>query len=251
MALWEDVTAVKGMAALHLCRRLRIQYKTAYVLLQKLREAVGARRATTLLQGNVEIDGKYVGGRLRKANKKKDRKDGRKAENQNGKKMCVLSIREINKDAPNRTLTRVVLSENAKDAWAFVRDHVHPDAYLVSDEHKSYNDLVGLVTARRVNHSKQYQEEDGTNSNQIESFFSRVQKAYAGINHHYSRKYLDWYMAMIAWKEDTRYMGLHWQLSHLLGVVTTRPTSRNLCGYWQGAAHRIRDQIWVDGKPRG
>lgn len=90
MAIWEDVTAVKGLAALHLCRKLRVQYKTAYVLLQKLREAVGARREAMMLQGRVEIEGKYVGGRLRKANEKKNRKDGRQRQNQNGKKMCVL-----------------------------------------------------------------------------------------------------------------------------------------------------------------
>jgi hypothetical protein len=44
MAIWEEITAAKGMAALHLSRKLNVQYKTAYVLLQKLREVVGLRR---------------------------------------------------------------------------------------------------------------------------------------------------------------------------------------------------------------
>ncbi len=44
MAIWEEITAAKGMAALHLGRKLNVQYKTAYVLPQKLREAVGLRR---------------------------------------------------------------------------------------------------------------------------------------------------------------------------------------------------------------
>ncbi|UIY32130.1 transposase (plasmid) [Neorhizobium galegae] len=78
MAIWEEITAAKGMAALHLSRKVNVQYKTAYVLLQKLREAVGLRRDAIKLHGVVQIDGKYVGGVLRKANKKEDRKDGRK-----------------------------------------------------------------------------------------------------------------------------------------------------------------------------
>nr|WP_245446555.1 transposase [Neorhizobium sp. T25_27] len=45
----------------------------------------------------------------------------------------------------------------------------------MADEHKAYDDLVGLVAMHRVNHSLQYQEDDGTNSNVIESFFSRVE----------------------------------------------------------------------------
>ena len=53
------------------------------------------------LHGLVQIDGKYVGGVLRTANKKKKRKDGRKKENQSGKRMCVLALREANRHAPN------------------------------------------------------------------------------------------------------------------------------------------------------
>lgn len=97
MPVWEDITAAKGMAALHLTRKLNVQYKTAYELLQKLREAVGNRRDAMKLHGLLQIDGKYVGGVLRKANKKEKRKDGRKRENQNGKRMCVLALREANR----------------------------------------------------------------------------------------------------------------------------------------------------------
>ncbi|MBB3320469.1 IS1595 family transposase [Rhizobium sp. BK181] len=155
MAIWEEVTTAKGMAALHLSLKLNVQYKTAYVLLQKLREAVGLRRDAIRLQGTVQIDGKYVGGVLRKANKKEERKDGRKKENQNGKRMCVLALREANRHAPNRTLTRVIMDENGKDAWAAVAKHVDPKALLIADEHKAYDDLIGLVQLTRVNHSMQ------------------------------------------------------------------------------------------------
>jgi hypothetical protein len=174
MAVWEEITAAKGTAALHLSLKLNVQYKTAYVLLQKLRQAVGLRRDAIELQGTVQIDGKYVGDVLRKANKKEERKDGRKKENQNGKRMCVLALREANRHAPNRTLTRV---ENGREAWAAVAKHVDPKALLSADEHKAYDDLIGLVQLTRANHSLQYQEENGTNSNVIESFFSRVEKA--------------------------------------------------------------------------
>ncbi|WP_172723862.1 transposase [Neorhizobium sp. T25_27] len=61
----------------------------------------------------MQIDGKYVGGVLRKANKQEERKE----ENQNGKRMCVLALREANRHAPNRTLTRVIMDDNGKDAW--------------------------------------------------------------------------------------------------------------------------------------
>jgi hypothetical protein len=33
-----------------------------------------------------------------------------------------------------------------------------------------------------VNHSEAYQTEDGTNTNHVESFFSRIQRVYVGIH---------------------------------------------------------------------
>ncbi|TPK85451.1 transposase [Mesorhizobium sp. B2-4-17] len=38
-AIWMSVNAVKGMAALHLSRELGVQYKTAWVLSLKIKEA--------------------------------------------------------------------------------------------------------------------------------------------------------------------------------------------------------------------
>lgn len=165
-------------------------------------------------------------------------------------KRVVNSRHEARSPEAARQLSRSgPIHENGKDAWAAVAKHVDPKALLIADEHKAYDDLIGLVQLTRVNHSLQYQEDDGTNSNVIESFFSRVEKAYKGVNHRFSMKYLDWYMAMLSWKEDTRYMGLRWQFADLLRTITSRPTSRNLCGYWQCAAQNIVDQVWLQGEP--
>lgn len=53
-------------------------------------------------------------------------------------------------------------------------------------------------------------------------------------------------MAMVAWKEDTRHMGLRWQLADVLRTVTHRTPSDHLCGYWQGASERIEDQVQTE-----
>ncbi len=249
MALWEEVKAVKGMSALHLTRSLQIEYKTALVLFLKLRQAVSFRRERMLLWGSVQIDGKYALGHIKPENKKEDRIDRRRKQNQNGKRRCALSVREHNPGAPNRTFTVVVSEENAPAAWALSRDHVAQGAVIIADEHSSYDDLKGLAVLRRVNHSQAYEAEDGTNTNAIESFFARVERSYVGIHHRFSTKYLDWYVATLAWKEDTRYMGPRWQLADLLRTVTHRPVSKDLKGYWQGAAQRIEDQIWDPNAP--
>src|SRR5579862_3436577 len=70
------VNGAKGHSALQLSRDLDCQYKSAYVLAHKIREAMGAEQAAIgEVAGSVEIDGAYFGGHLRPANRREDRKD--------------------------------------------------------------------------------------------------------------------------------------------------------------------------------
>ncbi|MCB1340336.1 MAG: IS1595 family transposase, partial [Pseudooceanicola sp.] len=67
------VNASKGLSMVQLSRDLDCQYKTAFVLAHKLREAM-AREVQTgeVLDGHVEIDGAYFGGHVRPENRKED-----------------------------------------------------------------------------------------------------------------------------------------------------------------------------------
>lgn len=73
--------AVKGISALQLARDLHLQYRTAFVLLHKLRETLWKTQSMGLLRGEVEIDGGYMHTYIRPKNKKADRKNTRLAEN--------------------------------------------------------------------------------------------------------------------------------------------------------------------------
>jgi hypothetical protein len=119
-------------------------------------------------------------------------------------------------------------------------------AKILADEHKSYDHLTGLNELEQVNHSKAYRSKSGANTNQVESFFSRVQRAYIGIHHRFSLKYFDWYVAELAWREDVRRNDNRNQFFEALGRALKRPTSRYLCGYWQG--NKPPDLIW-EGDP--
>jgi transposase-like protein len=117
------VNGAKGHAALHLSRDLDCQYKTAFVLAHKLREAMGSEVHNPNepeLSGTVEIDGMYAGGNIKQANRKVDRIDRRLAEEQTGKRQVVVVAREI----LGRTLPFIVPRESA--AVALIRKHVAP-----------------------------------------------------------------------------------------------------------------------------
>ncbi len=90
-----------GMSAVQFSRDLDVQYKTAFVLAHKLREALSAETANDTLEGEVEIDGAYFGGVVRPANRIEDRVDRRMKENQSDRRRVVIALRE----RAGRTLT--------------------------------------------------------------------------------------------------------------------------------------------------
>jgi transposase-like protein len=118
---------VKGKAALALSRDLDVQYKTAFVLAHKIREAMASEVKDLRLGGagrHVEIDGCYVGGYVRPENRKVDRKDLRLAENRSGKRQVIVVIREraLSGTSLGGTLPTVFASEDA--AASFIRARV-------------------------------------------------------------------------------------------------------------------------------
>src|SRR5687767_7502132 len=108
MAIAIFVNGAKGVSALQLSRDLGVQYKTAFVLAHKLREAMAAEHKGKVLRGHVEVDGAYFGGHVKPANRKADRVDRRLAEHQTGKRRCVVALRERG----GRTLPFVVITED-------------------------------------------------------------------------------------------------------------------------------------------
>ena len=97
---------------LALARDLDVQYKTAFVLAHKLREAMAASMRGLQVGGEgraVEIDGAYFGGHVRPENRAADRVDRRRSENQSGKRCIVVAMRERN----GRTLAQVFAGEDA------------------------------------------------------------------------------------------------------------------------------------------
>ncbi len=99
------VNAVKGISALQLGRDLDVQYKTAFVLAHKLREAIGKGQSEGQLSGVVEVDGAYFGGHTKQENIKADRLDRRLAVP--AKRQSVVVTRERN----GKTLPFVVAKE--------------------------------------------------------------------------------------------------------------------------------------------
>lgn len=221
------VNGANGVSALRLGRELDCSYKTAFVLAHKLRDAMGSLGADRKLTGVVEIDGVWVGGHLKKANEKADRKDMRRS---NPKRRSVVVMRERR---PGGRSISIVVKEEA-DAFAAVLHHVDPSADIRTDEASHWTALaLQFADHRAINHSKRYAEPGGVHTNWAESYNSRLRRAERGVHHRISGRYLDAYAGEFAWREDFRRVDNGRQFARVLGAAAVMPVSRRWCGYWQ------------------
>ncbi|MFO1080356.1 MAG: IS1595 family transposase [Reyranellaceae bacterium] len=220
------VNGAKGHSALQLSRDLDCQYKTAFVLAHKLREAMGAADKGAKVAGHVEIDGMYVGGHVRPANYKKDRKDRRLAENQTGKRQVVIVARERD----GKTLTLVAKTE--ADAVRPLHDRLAHGTTVYADEASHWDAFHARYVTKRINHTVAYSH-DGACTNQAESFFSRLRRAEIGIHHKIAGPYLAAYAAEMDWREDNRRVANGEQYQMVIKAALAHPASRQWAGYWQ------------------
>lgn len=223
------VNGAKGMSALQLSRDLDCQYKTAFVLAHKLREALGAEFKDRVLSGEVEVDGAYFGGYTKPENKKEDRKDRRLKENQTGKRRVVVIMRERG----GRSFPFVCRTED--QSVDTIRARVASGTKVYADEASSWDALHDSYDTRRINHSVQFKDEDAC-TNQAESFFSRLRRAEIGTHHHISGRYLQSYANEMAWREDHSRESNGAQYLMAVTAALTSPVSRDWKGYWQKKA---------------
>jgi transposase-like protein len=219
----------KGISALQMSRDLDVQWKTAYVMSHKLREAMASEMNGKNLSGIVEIDGAFFGGHVKPENYKVERRDRRLLENRSGKRKCVVVMRERN----GRALPYVCESED--EAVPAILARVERGATIHADEGSGWDVLHGTYKAHRINHSIAFSD-NGACTNQAESYFSRLRRAEIGTHHHISGPYLHSYAGEMTWRENNRRRSNGEQYLAVTSAALGHPVSRQWKGYWQRQA---------------
>ena len=106
---------------------------------------------------------------------------------------------------------------------------------VYTDELPAYRKLQYIgFSHETVNHSREFSTDAGVNQNQAESYFSRLRRAFIGVFHRITPRYMLDYSCEMNWREDMRRTDLLGQVTDLFYKVTNTPHSKDWRNYVRG-----------------
>ena len=220
LAIWMITSHKKGISSVQLAKDIEVTQKTAWFMMHRLRAAAATKSFNAPLDGEVEVDETYVGG---KSHNKHGRKSGLRA-GTNGKVPVVGAI-----EREGEVVARVVTKTDTATLDGFVHEVVADDAELVTtDEHSGYRLLGRTFNHRVVRHSKGEYVTGRAHTNTIEGYWSHLKRQIIGIHHWVSAKHLSRYVDEMTWRYNRREMAEGARVDALIACADGRLTYRAL-----------------------
>ena len=182
----------KGIASSQLAKDLNVTQKTAWFMLQRIRNCFCVE--TKPLNNVVEVDETYIGG------KNKNRHADKKVENSQGRsckdKVPVLGMVERGGDV----IAKVVPNVKSATLLEEIKNCISRAASVNTDEYKGYNEVRVFF----IKHAVKEYVNGKTHTNTIEGFWSLLKRGIVGVYHKLTYKHLQKYLDEFCFRYNTK-----------------------------------------------
>ncbi len=190
------LNAKKGLSARQLARDIEVTKDTAWYMLMRIRKAF--KEYGDLLEGIIEADETYIGG------KNKNRHKDKKTEGGQGRggddKTPVVGV--LQRDGKVRA--QKVKDVTRKTLHGVIKQHVAPGSMIMTDEWKSYNGLALLYGHQAVKHAMGEYVNGACHTNTLEGFWSLLKRGVIGQFHFVTAKHLNKYIDEFCFRYNNR-----------------------------------------------
>jgi transposase len=196
-----------GVSAKMLEREIGVSYKTAWRMLNKIRNELMVDDGVPL-RGDVEVDEASVDGKPRK-------RQGEHTQIRIGpsRRSEAAKLRERSRatvfaavERGGRIKATVLPSRHGPGLKKQVVQWVMPESIIVTDEWPAYNGLdQHFIAHSRINHSAGIYVQGDTHTNTVEGFFGNLKPSIRGTYRKVSHRWLQGYLNEFVWRRNARY----------------------------------------------
>ena len=218
-AIYLMTTSLKGVSSMKLHRDLGISQKTAWLLAQKIREAFADDKGK--LEGVIEIDETYIGGRNYNRHKSKRIKN---AKGIMGKAPVIGMV-----ERGGRVKAKHIIRTDSRTMQGYIGRNAEYGSFLITDDHHSYRGIHRSYRHRVIKHSAKQYVDGMVHTNGIESFWALLKRGVNGTYHHISVKHLNRYVSEFAARHNVRTKATLDQMTEIAkGFIGKRLTYKEL-----------------------
>lgn len=212
-AVWLSSTTSKGISSLNMAKQLGITQKSSWFVLSRIREMY-EQSNNEPLTGIVEVDEKYVGGKVTNMHEKQATAAKNKL---NSGKTVVMGFVERGGEIRTQIITAATLDQMQPAVLA----NVDTSAELMTDSHQSYKTLHKIYDNHTLikTEPNNYKTTGKNHTNTIEGAWSLFQRMIDGTYHQISRKHTNLYCNEFVYRYNQRTMGLNMRFANAVAMV--------------------------------
>ena len=189
-----------GVSAKQLERELGVTYKTAWRMMNLIRNQLMTQDGDAPLSGEVEADETWIGGKLRESERRRLNPDWKASGPYVKKRETVFGMVERG----GRAKAITVPSRYGYTLRTQLRGSVEPGSTIYTDDYAGYNGVELVYTHHRINNSARVYVDGHIHTQSIEGFFGLVKNGLRGVYHSVSAKWLQGYLDEYAWRYNRR-----------------------------------------------
>ena len=188
LSMFLFTTTAKGISSIELGKKLNVTQKTAWFMLQRLRESMGDNNSN-MFDGLVEIDETYIGA------KEKNKHSCKKIKGSQGGANKEMVFGTIQRGDVKKIKTVHMKNKSGANLRSEITNNIQDGSTLYTDENRAYLPLKSKYDIHSTIHSQNESVKDKIiHTNTIEGFWGLFKRGYIGIYHYMSPKHLQKYL---------------------------------------------------------
>ncbi len=197
----------KGISAMQLAKEIGVSYPTAWLMLHKIRKAMGDRDQGYRLKGLVEVDEGYVGGQEHGQGRRGRGKPGVRS-----KSVVAVAVERRTagkpgqKPIPGFAALQVIPNASAANVEKFLTEKVRPGSHILSDGWRGYRRLKQKGFEHTATNLSRQDEPAHSLFPWVHITLSNLKRFLLGTHHKVESKHLPHYVAEFNYRLNRRTM---------------------------------------------